>query len=70
MARENERYRKPVSISIEECQALMDEHGGLCVECGAEAYGVEPDARRYECEQCGARAVFGAEELLFMGAVR
>jgi hypothetical protein len=27
--------------------------------------GVEPDARNYECEACGERAVYGAQELLF-----
>jgi len=37
-----------------------------CVECGAEHYGVEPDARGYECEECEQRGVYGAEELLFM----
>jgi hypothetical protein len=36
---------------------------GFCIECGEEAYGVEPDARKYECECCGAMAVYGAEEL-------
>jgi len=36
---------------------------GLCVICGADADGCEPDARRYECEACGERGVFGAEEL-------
>ena len=40
---------------------------GICVECGADADGCEPDARRYECEECGRRAVYGAEELLIMG---
>lgn len=40
---------------------------GFCIGCGAEAYGVEPDARRYECEECGERLVYGAEELLIMG---
>jgi hypothetical protein len=34
------------------------------VACGAEAYNVEPDARAYLCESCGAHEVFGAEELL------
>lgn len=38
---------------------------GLCIECGEEQYGVEPDARKYECEGCGKRAVYGAQELLF-----
>ena len=47
--------------------AQADEYMGFCIECGAEAYGVEPDARRYECESCGAKAVYGAEELLIMG---
>jgi hypothetical protein len=42
------------------------EHMGFCLACGAEAYGVEPDARKYECEACGAKKVYGAEELLIM----
>jgi hypothetical protein len=37
---------------------------GFCISCGAEAEGVEPDARRYPCEACGQCAVYGAEELL------
>ncbi len=39
---------------------------GFCIACGADAFGVEPDARRYECEACGESAVYGAEELLLM----
>ena len=37
---------------------------GFCVVCGAEAEGVEPDARKYTCESCGSPAVYGAEELM------
>ena len=37
---------------------------GFCIACGAEAEGVEPDARKCECEVCGAKKVYGAEELL------
>ncbi len=40
---------------------------GFCVKCGADADGVEPDARKYECEVCGKNGVYGAEELLLMG---
>ena len=40
---------------------------GICLACGEEQEGVEPDARRYECESCGANKVYGAEELLMMG---
>jgi DNA-directed RNA polymerase subunit RPC12/RpoP len=46
------------------------EYGGLCLTCGAQAEGVEPDARHYECESCGAKRVFGMEELLVMGLVK
>jgi len=40
---------------------------GFCLACGAEAYNVEPDARKYTCESCGKAQVYGAEELLIMG---
>ncbi len=39
---------------------------GICLACGLDQDGCEPDARRYECDSCGENAVFGAEELLFM----
>ncbi len=44
----------------------LDHNGGFCIACGEEAFCVEPDARRYTCESCDAKAVYGAEELLFM----
>lgn len=37
---------------------------GFCRECGTEHDGVEPDARNYKCDHCGAMAVYGAEEML------
>lgn len=37
---------------------------GFCILCGCDAEGVEPDARKYLCEACGEKAVYGAEELL------
>ena len=37
---------------------------GICKACGEDQEGCEPDARNYECEGCGKRQVFGAEELL------
>jgi hypothetical protein len=43
-----------------------DEYIGFCIHCGEEHYGIEPDARRYECEVCGKAGVYGAEELLLM----
>lgn len=42
------------------------EYPGICIGCGEDADGCEPDARKYNCEGCGAKAVYGAEELLLM----
>ena len=39
---------------------------GVCLACGHEADGVEPDAHDYECEACGERAVFGSDEVLML----
>ena len=51
--------------------AVQDDYIGICIRCGNEQEGVEPDARRYECESCGMRSVYGAEELLMMtGAIQ
>jgi hypothetical protein len=38
--------------------------GGICAACKEVTYGVEPDAERYECDVCGAMAVYGAEQYL------
>lgn len=40
---------------------------GFCTKCGESQDGCEPDACNYECESCGAREVYGAEELMIMG---
>lgn len=58
------------SITLERVLDAVDratfglDNPGFCVECGEEQDGCEPDARQYECENCGKRAVYGAEELL------
>tara|TARA_R100001463_G_scaffold66915_2_gene120565 strand:+ start:841 stop:1014 length:174 start_codon:yes stop_codon:yes gene_type:complete len=41
-----------------------DSNLGLCTSCNEIAECIEPDARNYTCEACGANKVFGAEELL------
>lgn len=59
---------KPFPLDIDEIIAACEADDGLgfCIACGAEASGVEPDARNYVCENCGEHKVFGAEELVFM----
>ena len=67
--------RKPVhpSVTPERVRdAVQRQHTtldnpGFCLACGEEADGCEPDARRYECEACGEKRVYGAEELAIMG---
>lgn len=62
------------SITLDRILAACEQHAtdlddpGFCVACGADAFGVEPDARRYTCEHCGEPGVYGAEELLLMVA--
>jgi ribosomal protein L37E len=53
-------------VTLEQVMAAVeqDDNLGFCLACGAEAFNVEPDARRYTCESCGAPRVYGAEELL------
>jgi predicted amidophosphoribosyltransferase len=48
------------------CERRMQstDNEGICLACGADAEGIEPDARRYSCEACGAHQVYGCEELL------
>ena len=61
---------KPVVSDEEMSEIMADGNMGFCLACGNEADGVEPDARKYECENCGAEKVYGFEELLIMGLVQ
>ena len=56
------------SITLDRIVELVeaDDNLGICGACGQEAYGVEPDARKYPCESCGEKRVHGAQEWLLM----
>lgn len=58
------------AITIEQYHQAESDMSGFCLDCGAEAYNVEPDARGYACESCNAHRVFGAQEMLLMGLVK
>lgn len=62
---ENEKY-----ISLEEYEELLEDNVGFCIKCGEFASCVEPDARKYLCQNCGEKAVYGLEECLMMGIVQ
>ena len=42
---------------------------GYCLGCGSDQGECEPDVRGRVCESCGARRVYGAQELLIMDKV-
>lgn len=57
-----------IMAAVEDSMTSL-ENPGFCIACGADASGCEPDARNYQCEDCGARQVFGAEELMLYIAI-
>jgi Zn finger protein HypA/HybF involved in hydrogenase expression len=63
-SRSGETLYKP---SMKQLENAMNNNCGYCLKCGSKAHNVEPDARKYECEHCGATKVYGAEELALMG---
>ena len=62
-----------MKIPFAELEAALEaaetgtDNPGFCLACGEQQEGCEPDARRYECESCGQRKVYGAAEVLMMG---
>ncbi len=64
------KMHKSVTVDriMEACERgdMTLDNPGICVACGCDADGCEPDARRYECECCSKKAVYGAQELLLM----
>ena len=62
-------YNQMMTFRLEAIQEAMDSQCGFCVSCGAERECCEPDARKYDCPECGKNKVYGAEELIVMGLV-
>jgi len=64
-----QKTQKRIELKLTEStfRHLANEYQGICVYCGSAQDGCEPDARRYECEECGTKTVYGTEELLLMG---
>ena len=54
---------------LEESMFGFPGNNGICVACGSEQGGVEPDAERYPCESCGKRAVYGIEQAVILQLV-
>jgi hypothetical protein len=61
---------KTFDMTMDEYRDAGSNFEGRCIACGAEVpSGCEPDARRYECEECGEKQVYGMDELLIMGLI-
>lgn len=58
-----------IGVTIEEYEELLENSQGVCLACGAWRDCTEPDARDYDCEECGETQVYGPDELLVMGRV-
>ena len=57
-------------FTLEQLEDARECYVGFCIACGAERDTCEPDACEYECEECGANKVYGAEEIAIMGLVK
>lgn len=62
---------KPVrTFTIAEIEEAAQDQCGFCISCGAINSEVEPDARRYPCEECGAKRVYGTDSIAEMGRIQ
>lgn len=58
--------RPRVTVTASE---VSDHTIGVCLACGNKQDGVEPDAERYQCENCDRHLVYGCEQALLCGLV-
>ncbi len=54
-------------LSAVELEMMTLDNPGICLACGNEQDGCEPDARNYTCEASGEKQVFGAAEFMISG---
>ena len=52
-----EKIDPELIISLAEDEMFGMGNGGICLACGEEASGCEPDARGYLCESCGEKTL-------------
>jgi hypothetical protein len=61
-----------MTMSEDEYENHREEYNGYCIYCKdiTNYGGVEPDARKYDCEECGHPGVMGIEEALMSGLIQ
>jgi len=58
-----------IKVTENTFRALDNNSNGICTKCNTVTDGVEPDAEKYQCDSCEKFAVYGAEQLLILGAL-
>jgi len=61
-----------IKLTEETYRQFVDDNYGICInkECLTVQLGyIEPDAEKYECEECGRHSVYGTEQLLLIGII-
>jgi predicted RNA-binding Zn-ribbon protein involved in translation (DUF1610 family) len=60
-----------MKMKASEYVELTNEFAGYCTACDdvTEHGGVEPDAERYECPDCGKRTLMGIEQAMLLGRI-
>lgn len=60
----------PATITEDEYQEAVEGNAGYCTKRQSFTHDcAEPDARNYECPECGEAAVFGAAQALLEGLI-
>lgn len=54
-------------FELVKAEMIGTDNPGICLACGEDADGCEPDARGYTCEVCDRPYVYGAEEIMMQG---
>ena len=62
-------HRSGRKITLEQYSQLDEDMAGLCVACGFEQFGCEPDAEKYTCESCGEKGIYGPHWWMMAGKV-
>jgi len=58
-------------LNYEEVLDYTECYAGYCTDCNqiTQDYGVEPDAEKYSCLECGEHTVMGIENAILMGHI-
>lgn len=60
-----EQFKPSLELAMEMDADLQ----GFCLACGSIEDGVDPDAAKEACPNCGEDKLYGASELILMGLI-